>query len=92
MLIPTSVEDTADLAVPDPSYWCSTAAQYVLKKEDSHFTPCFPLLTFARLATISTLQVLTLILPVYGELTPTHGVTGLRMSVVQTPITVGRPS
>lgn len=29
MLIPTLVEETATLAVPDPSYWCSTAAQYV---------------------------------------------------------------
>lgn len=27
MLIPTLVEETATLAVPDPSYWCSTAAQ-----------------------------------------------------------------
>lgn len=27
MLIPTLVEDTATLAVPDTSYWCSTAAQ-----------------------------------------------------------------
>ena len=27
MLIPTSVEDFATLAVPDPSYWCGTAAQ-----------------------------------------------------------------
>lgn len=36
MLIPTSVHDTADLAVPDPSYWCSTAAQYVLKKVEVH--------------------------------------------------------
>ncbi|KAF3491224.1 uncharacterized protein GIQ15_00741 [Arthroderma uncinatum] len=30
MLIPTSVHDTADLAVPDPSYWCSTAAHYYI--------------------------------------------------------------
>ncbi|EFE44300.1 hypothetical protein TRV_00916 [Trichophyton verrucosum HKI 0517] len=30
MLIPTSVQDTADLAVPDPSYWCSTAAHYYI--------------------------------------------------------------
>ncbi|GAM35351.1 hypothetical protein TCE0_017f03622 [Talaromyces pinophilus] len=30
MLIPTLVEDTATLAVPDPSYWCSTAAHYYI--------------------------------------------------------------
>lgn len=30
MLIPTSVMDMAELAVPDTSYWCSTAAQWVL--------------------------------------------------------------
>lgn len=29
MLIPTAVESWAELAVPDPSYWCETAAQYV---------------------------------------------------------------
>ena len=29
MLIPTSVESFETLAVPGPSYWCSTAAQYV---------------------------------------------------------------
>lgn len=27
MLIPTSIEDWEQLAVPDPSYWCGTAAQ-----------------------------------------------------------------
>ena len=27
MLIPTGVTDFAELAVPDSSYWCSTAAQ-----------------------------------------------------------------
>jgi hypothetical protein len=27
MLIPTSVTDVTELAVPGPSYWCSTAAQ-----------------------------------------------------------------
>jgi hypothetical protein len=27
MLIPTHVDSWAQLAVPDPSYWCSTAAQ-----------------------------------------------------------------
>lgn len=46
MLIPTSVQDTADLAVPDPSYWCSTAAQYVLKKGVVHFSPLFPFTNF----------------------------------------------
>lgn len=30
MLIPTLVEELATLAVPDLSYWCETAAQYVL--------------------------------------------------------------
>ncbi|EEP82336.1 hypothetical protein UREG_07201 [Uncinocarpus reesii 1704] len=30
MLIPTSVESSAKLAVPDPSYWCSTAAHYYI--------------------------------------------------------------
>ncbi|KAJ5834148.1 hypothetical protein N7447_000174 [Penicillium robsamsonii] len=30
MLIPTMVEDLADLAVPGISYWCSTAAQYYI--------------------------------------------------------------
>lgn len=30
MLIPTPVYDTASLAVPDPSYWCSTAAHYYI--------------------------------------------------------------
>ncbi|KAE8555127.1 hypothetical protein EYB25_003675 [Talaromyces marneffei] len=30
MLIPTLVEGTAALAVPDPSYWCSTAAHYYI--------------------------------------------------------------
>ena len=30
MLIPTNVQDWAELAVPDPSYWASTAAQYVI--------------------------------------------------------------
>jgi hypothetical protein len=30
MLIPTAVYDTASLAVPDPSYWCSTAAHYYI--------------------------------------------------------------
>ncbi|OQE47175.1 hypothetical protein PENCOP_c001G07684 [Penicillium coprophilum] len=30
MLIPTMVEDLADLAVPGMSYWCSTAAQYYI--------------------------------------------------------------
>ncbi|MAD87782.1 MAG: hypothetical protein CL912_32885 [Deltaproteobacteria bacterium] len=29
MLIPTKVDSWAGIAVPDPSYWCSTAAQYV---------------------------------------------------------------
>ena len=29
MLIPTDVENDAVLAVPDPSYWAGTAAQYV---------------------------------------------------------------
>jgi len=29
MLIPTEVNSMATLAVPDPSYWASTAAQYV---------------------------------------------------------------
>ncbi|KAI9830831.1 MAG: hypothetical protein M1819_005356 [Sarea resinae] len=30
MLIPTNVEDSATLAVPDPSYWASTAAHYYI--------------------------------------------------------------
>ncbi|OAG36509.1 hypothetical protein AYO21_09316 [Fonsecaea monophora] len=30
MLIPTSVTDYATLAVPDPSYWCETAAHYYI--------------------------------------------------------------
>ncbi|QKX61764.1 uncharacterized protein TRUGW13939_08920 [Talaromyces rugulosus] len=30
MLIPTLVEETATLAVPDPSYWCSTAAHFYI--------------------------------------------------------------
>lgn len=30
MIIPTLVEDLADLAVPGMSYWCSTAAQYYI--------------------------------------------------------------
>ncbi|RVX73355.1 hypothetical protein B0A52_02997 [Exophiala mesophila] len=30
MLIPTSVSDYASIAVPDPSYWCSTAAHYYI--------------------------------------------------------------
>ena len=29
MLIPTRIDDWAQLAVPDPNYWCKTAAQYV---------------------------------------------------------------
>ena len=29
MLIPTAVDSWSQLAVPDPDYWCSTAAQYV---------------------------------------------------------------
>lgn len=36
MLIPTLVEDSADLAVPGPSYWCSTAAQYVNHHRAGH--------------------------------------------------------
>jgi len=27
MLIPTSVQDAAELAVPGPDYWCGTSAQ-----------------------------------------------------------------
>lgn len=30
MLIPTAVYDTASIAVPDPGYWCSTAAHYYI--------------------------------------------------------------
>ncbi|KAH8656036.1 hypothetical protein BGZ60DRAFT_384986 [Tricladium varicosporioides] len=30
MLIPTQVDSSAQLAVPDPSYWCSTAAHYYI--------------------------------------------------------------
>ncbi|KMP07578.1 Sim1p [Coccidioides immitis H538.4] len=30
MLIPTSVDGSAKLAVPDPDYWCSTAAHYYI--------------------------------------------------------------
>ncbi|WEW54909.1 hypothetical protein PRK78_000336 [Emydomyces testavorans] len=30
MLIPTSVNSSAKLAVPDPRYWCSTAAHYYI--------------------------------------------------------------
>ncbi|KAE8391067.1 hypothetical protein BDV23DRAFT_154016 [Aspergillus alliaceus] len=30
MLIPTLVEDLATLAVPDPSYWCETAAHFYI--------------------------------------------------------------
>ncbi|KUJ16709.1 uncharacterized protein LY89DRAFT_63125 [Mollisia scopiformis] len=30
MLIPTAVDSSADLAVPGPSYWCSTAAHYYI--------------------------------------------------------------
>lgn len=30
MLIPTSVSDYASIAVPDPNYWCSTAAHYYI--------------------------------------------------------------
>ncbi|KAK2768235.1 hypothetical protein FQN54_000087 [Arachnomyces sp. PD_36] len=30
MLIPTSVDSWAQLAVPDPSYWCETAAHYYI--------------------------------------------------------------
>jgi hypothetical protein len=30
MLIPTNVESTSVLAVPDTTYWAGTAAQYVL--------------------------------------------------------------
>ncbi|PGH11027.1 hypothetical protein AJ80_07303 [Polytolypa hystricis UAMH7299] len=30
MLIPTAVESSAQLAVPNPSYWCSTAAHYYI--------------------------------------------------------------
>lgn len=29
MLIPTAVDSWSQLAVPDPSYWASTAAQFV---------------------------------------------------------------
>ena len=29
MLIPTSIESVAELAVPGPDYWLSTAAQYL---------------------------------------------------------------
>ena len=29
MLIPTNIKDSGKLAVPDPNYWASTAAQYV---------------------------------------------------------------
>lgn len=29
MLIPTSIEDAAELTVPGPDYWAGTAAQYV---------------------------------------------------------------
>lgn len=57
MLIPTRVEDRADLAVPGPAYWASTAAQYVLP---NHNLKAFYLanhyLFFLVIVTISTLQ------------------------------------
>lgn len=35
MLIPTAVYDYSSLAVPDPSYWCSTAAHYYINPPGS---------------------------------------------------------
>jgi hypothetical protein len=36
MLIPTDIDQDAVLAVPDPSYWAGTAAQYVYHNNSFH--------------------------------------------------------
>jgi hypothetical protein len=61
MLIPTSVDDWAELAVPGTDYWCGTAAQSV-----SSFIS--PRCGFAdvHVATISTHQELDVTKPAYG--------------------------
>jgi hypothetical protein len=74
MLIPTSIEDWEQLAVPDPSYWCGTAAQYV---ESLFEVQPRALLTF--LASTSILQESTATRLASGDRTPTRSETGHRM-------------
>ncbi|KAL7950282.1 hypothetical protein V8C42DRAFT_341130 [Trichoderma barbatum] len=40
MLIPTLVTSQATIAVPDPSYWCSTAAHYYINPPGSSVADC----------------------------------------------------
>lgn len=82
MLIPTSVEGTSTLAVPGTSYWCSTAAQFVLLNRGfggntNHFV-----------ATTSMLPVSAPVMLAYGVMNPSRVEIGPPMLQEQIPIRV----
>jgi len=66
MLIPTSVQSWAQLAVPGTSYWASTAAQYVLLLLGLYAAANVPV------ATTSTPQELESKMLASGEMDPNH--------------------
>lgn len=84
MLIPTDIEDWAQLAVPGPDYWAGTAAQYVA------FSPIesFPLTN--HVAFTSTLPESRRKRRACGDHQRILGATGHRMWLGRTRIKLGR--
>jgi hypothetical protein len=78
MLIPTSVESWSQLAVPDITYWASTAAQYVLLLSGLHAD------ANVAVAIMSTLLESKLKPPASGAMDPKPLATGLPMLLAQT--------
>lgn len=82
MLIPTNIEDWAQLAVPGPDYWAGTAAQLVEFLVDDDFS-----LTILAAST-STPLAYQLKRRVYGDPHRTLGAIGAHMSQEPTPTIV----